>query len=249
MKKLLILTFIIILAGCNSKEVDAPIEPETNFTFNNPYDWIGEGHNSIMDNFRDSITAYTLENSYEESKKIVESQGFTVTSDREYFLNNFPNELEKFFVIGENNSLRMTSSLEDIINHYYTEGIFSDSTKNSLLYVVDLINNNSLASLRNYCETIESSTDDTLKTFVYILESIYSSSNEWLANNPLRKTLNPIRTCGLLAADVGGALIGAGLYIIGYLIGAHSWSWSNLAMWALSGAAFTSFGVWISGGK
>jgi len=245
MKKLLAVIFIIILVGCNSKKANTPLEPETNYTFNNPYAWIGDGHNSIMDKFRDSIVTYSLENCYEESKKFVESQGFTITSDGEYFLNNFPNELERFFIMEENNSLRMTSSLEDIINHYYTEGIFSDSIKNSMLYVVDLVNSASSAGLRNYCESIESSTDDTLKTFVYSLQAIYSSSSEWLVNNPLRKTSDPIRTCGLLAADVGGALIGGAAYILGYWCGFYSWNWGAFGLAMLSGAAFTSFGVWI----
>lgn len=205
-----------MLTKCNYENLPPDYLKQTNKpTFNNPYAWVGEGHNWIMDRFDSKEVDFSLQNSFELTKQFMRNRGMDVNDFDYRRVMEKTGELLKISFPGFPDSIdhsKSDMSLEEIVHHLYNQRQIGDNTKINLLEMVRIIESYSDAreKLADYCNNLNGSVDDTTKLIIYVSESIYRSSYEWWSSKFVK--VNKITVPLLVKVDVGGAIIGGGAY-------------------------------------
>ncbi|MDI6786449.1 MAG: hypothetical protein QMD92_07035 [bacterium] len=246
-KYLVYLFIILIFISCNYENLPVPdLKPTNKPSFINPYSWVGEGHNWIMDKFDSKEVDFSLQNSFELTKQFMISKGMEYEDLDNRRVIEKTDDLLKLCFPGFPDSVdnsKREMSLEEIVYHLYIERLIGDNSKESILEMARIIDSYSDAreKLADYCESLKQSVDDTTRTIIFALESIYSSSYEWWDNKSFGK-INKVTVPILVKADVAGGVVAGGIYAGQCLLDPNCrFSWSGLAGGAIAGAAGASF--------
>lgn len=254
MKKLIIIslglfTLLILFTfhKCNyGNQPDKILEQTNKPTFNNPYAWVGEGHNWVMDKFNSKEVDFSLKNSFELTKRFMREKGMKFEDFDSQRMIDKTDNLLKLSLPGfpdsiDNNKREM--SLEEIVSHLFNENWISEKTKINLIEIAKIIEGyiDAREKLADYCNNLDESIDDTTRTMIYAIESIYRSSYDWWSSRGFGK-INKVTLPILAKADIAGGAVAGGIYAGQCLLDPNcQFSWGGLLGGMVAGAAGASF--------
>lgn len=174
-----------------------------------------------MDKFNNKEVEFSLENSFKLTKQFMLIKGIEYNEFEDSRILNKTEELLKVSFPGFPDSIdnsKREMSLEEIVSLLFNENLISEKTKINLIEIGNIMDSYSDAreKLADYCNNLTESIDDTTRTMIYAIESIYRSSYEWWNNQAFWK-INKINVPIFVKVDVaGGVIFGAGY--IGYCL-------------------------------
>ncbi len=199
-----------------------------------------------MDKFNSKEVEFSLENSFELTKQFMRIKGMEYNEFENSRILDKTDELMKISFPGFPDSIENSKremSLEEIVSHLFNKNLISEKTKINLIEIGRIIDSYSDAreKLADYCNNLTESIDDTTRTMIYAIESIYRSSYEWWSGRGLSK-INKVTVPILAKADIAGGVVAGGIYAGQCLLDSNcQFSWGGLLGGMVAGAAGASF--------
>jgi hypothetical protein len=251
---LIILISLVFLFKCTHEKQNEVTEPPTS-EFNNPYNYIGEGHNIICEEFL--ATHENFDPSIDSETIAKMSKDYLIAKGRFSDLNNTPdsffNNLSIFVNFNSNNLNKVTDSnwLDSLTTNLVDQGALSYERKEKTLELIDVIlgAEGDTNIVNEYCANLPSSIDDTTKTQILITAAVYNASYRlWIGDNLGKNKKGQKIQMTILGQDAVGAAIGSILYIGHYTLQYDpsqidtNWDWEEFGWSALSWGIGASLG-------